>query len=241
MMLEIRNLVVSYHEKKVLDGINLTVDSGEICTIIGPSGCGKSTLLKSVAGLVSPIQGDILFDGDAISQRQHTIGLIPQNYGLLPWKTVAQNIALSLKIKQRELSKLEVDLAVEKMLDRIGLLSYKKKYPNMLSGGQQQRVAIARAFVLQPNILLMDEPFSALDSLTKEGMWGFFLEILKHSKASTLFITHDVQEAVFLGTKVVIMAPGRVVDVIDSPSVDLESDEFMQLCTYVRQVMQRGE
>ena len=246
-MLEIKNLSVAYGDLVALNKLNLQVADGEIYTIVGPSGCGKSTLLKAVAGLVPVRAGEILFNGDAVSPKVHTIGYIPQNYGLLPWKTVEQNIVLALKIKGLPLIEAG-KLVVDEVLGRTHLLDHKKKFPSALSGGQQQRVAIARAFVLQPDVLLMDEPFSALDALTKEEMQQFFLDIWRGRSGSTLFITHDIEEAVFLGKKVVVMLPGRDIRVLESPSASQgikesvrDSLEFVKLCSEIRKMMRGND
>ena len=238
-MLEIKQLSVSYEGAAVLNELDLQVANGEICTIVGPSGCGKSTLLKAVAGLLTSFSGAILFNGEAISARQHTIGYIPQSYGLLPWKTVEQNITLALKIKGLPLEK-EGELVVHAALERIGLTEHKKKFPGALSGGQRQRVAIARAFVLEPDVLLMDEPFSALDGVTKEEMQQFFLDIWKGREGVTLFITHDIEEAVFLGKKVVVMLPGQGIQILKSPGASRGSDSFVKMCSQIRKLMQAG-
>ncbi|MCL2559599.1 MAG: ABC transporter ATP-binding protein [Turicibacter sp.] len=236
-MLEIKNLSASYGEQTVLNQLNLNVAKGEICTIVGPSGCGKSTLLKAVAGLLEDgFKGEILFNNQPISTKQHTIGYIPQSYGLLPWKTVEQNIAIALKIKGLPLEK-NGKSVIHEALKRVSLTAHKKKFPGKLSGGQRQRVAIARAFVLEPDVLLMDEPFSALDSLTKEEMQQFFLDIWQGKEGATLFITHDIEEAVFLGKKVVVMLPDEPIQILESPSTDRASESFIKLCSQIRKAM----
>jgi len=238
-MLEVKNLTVAYDGLTVIDKVNLQVADGEIYTIVGPSGCGKSTLLKAVAGLIPASSGDILFNGNALAAKIHTIGYIPQSYGLLPWKTVEQNIILALKIKGLPLVQNEKTVADE-ALQRVGLEAHKKKFPGALSGGQKQRVAIARAFVLQPDVLLMDEPFSALDALTKEEMQQFFLDIWKGRTGSTLFITHDVEEAVFLGKKVVVMLPNQEIQILESPARDRDSLDFVKICSQIRKIMREN-
>ena len=236
-MLEIKDLSASYDGINAIKNINLHVKTGEIYTIVGPSGCGKSTLLKTVAGLLCADNGTVLLNGQAVNNQQHTIGYIPQSYGLLPWQTVGDNLKTVLKIKKMPLEKDE-NAVIDVALKRVGLLDTKKKFPKALSGGQQQRIAIARALVLEPDLLLMDEPFSALDALVKEDMQAFFREVWQASEiGATLFITHDIEEAVFLGHKVVVMLPGRVVAVLESPSTDRSSSEFTVLCSQIRQLM----
>lgn len=238
-MLEIKKLSVNYDKMAILSRIDLQVADGEICTIVGQSGCGKSTLLKAIVGLLPNYSGEILFNKVPISTKNHRIGYIPQNYGLLPWKTIEQNIALALKIKNIPPIK-NGKLVVDEVLARIGLLAHKKKFPGELSGGQKQRVSIARAFVLKPDVLLMDEPFSALDSMTKEEMQQFFLDIWVGCSGSTLFITHDIEEAVFLGKKVVVMLPGKDIKILESPYTDRDSEGFVRLCSQIRQLMREG-
>ena len=235
-MLEIKSLSINYEKMMVLNKVNLKIADGEIYTVVGPSGCGKSTLLKAIAGLLPNYSGNILFNDEKLSSTKHTIGYIPQSYGLLPWKSVEQNIALALKIKGLPLEQGGKSV-VDSALERIGLLEHKKKFPGALSGGQRQRVAIARAFVLQPDVLLMDEPFSALDSITKEEMQQFFLDIWQGQTGATLFITHDVEEAVFLGTKVIVMSSGKELQILNSFDADRDSENFVKLCSEIRKMM----
>lgn len=239
-MLEVKKLSVSYDGVKVLNNLDLQVKDGEICTIVGPSGCGKSTLLKAIAGLINHHEGHILFNGNEVATTDNIIGYIPQNYGLLPWKTVEQNMILALKIKGLPLVDNKGVSVVDDALRRVDLLAYKKKYPKTLSGGQQQRIAIARAFILAPDILLMDEPFSALDAMTKERMQQFFLDIWKNSSGATLFITHDIEEAVLIGEKVVVMTPGMPIEMLHSPSTNREDLTFINLCAQIRKMMKAG-
>ena len=238
-MLEIKKLSVNYGEQTILNGIDLQIADGEIFTVVGQSGCGKSTLLKAVAGLLPNYSGEILFNRTSICPKTHKIGYIPQNYGLLPWKTVEQNITLALKIKGMPFIE-DGKSVVDDVLKRIGLLDHKKKFPKALSGGQKQRVAIARAFALKPDVLLMDEPFSALDAMTKEDMQQFFLDIWKGRSGSTLFITHDIEEAVFLGKKIVVMLPNQSIQILTSPNSDRNCAQFVKLCSQIRQLMREG-
>ncbi|MBU3190421.1 ATP-binding cassette domain-containing protein [Clostridium bowmanii] len=177
-MIKINDLNVWYENKgknvKVIENINLTVEKGEICAIIGPSGAGKSTLLKVLAGIIVDYSGQVSIDGLAVNPKIYRIGLIPQNYGLVKWKTVEQNILLSAKIKD---GKVNIDMDFyEKLLNELKFKEFIKRYPNQLSRGQMQRVAIARALLLKPNLLLMDESFSALDAMTREDVQKMFLE-----------------------------------------------------------------
>ena len=242
-MLEIKNLNISYEQTIALKAIDLKIPTGEIYAIIGPSGCGKSTLLGAVANLISTYDGEILLDNEKISQQRHTIGLIPQNYGLLPWKTVYDNILIALQVKGFKKNNQALIKQIDWLLERLNISAYKNRYPNELSGGQKQRVAIARAFALKPDILLKDEPFSALDALTREESQELFLTIWEQEKATTLLITHDIDEAIMLGTKIVLMspAPGRILKILDNPTFNLKNKRttaaFLKISSEIRTFM----
>ena len=169
--------------------------------MIGPSGCGKSTLLNVLAGLQKNYQGLVQINGANPSPKKQTIGFIPQNYGLLPWLTVKENILLGLKIKKEAKQGLPQNL-----VDNLGLSNLLNRYPNNLSGGQQQRVSLARAFALKADLLLMDEPFSALDAITREEMQDVFIDLWQKQKVSTILVTHYVEEALYLGQKIIVRA-----------------------------------
>ena len=221
MMIEIKNLSVNYQSEKetytALENINLTIQAGSTCVIIGPSGCGKSTLLKVIAGIIHAYDGSVEIDGVKVSPVDKKIGFIGQNYGLLPWKNVYDNIALGVKIKEKN-KKIDKN-AIESLMKQLGLDGLGKRYPAELSGGQQQRVSLARAFLLKPDLLLMDEPFSALDAITREEIQDVFLRVWKKNAVSTILVTHYVEEAVYLGQKIVILSakPGKVSRVIENP------------------------
>jgi len=270
--LEIKGLSVAYQGKPVLDHVNLQISAGSIYTVIGPSGCGKSTLLRSIAGLVSGYQGTIEFAGRPVhgpdpglrsnpgptpqprpgsgpgsgSGQGVRIGLVPQNYGLLPWKTVEANIRVALQIARPEMGRTEQSAAINRWLVAMGIGELAPRYPLSLSGGQQQRVAIARAFALLPQLLLLDEPFSALDALTREKLQRLFLENWQAAPATALFVTHDVEEAVLLGEKILLMPSGKGGELMlfDNPLFRLpladkrNSDEFFQQTKRIRKVMQ---
>jgi len=198
-----------YHQQNqqniaALQNINLTLLEGKIGVIIGPSGCGKSTLLNVITGLHFNYQGQVFIDNQT-PQEYNDTALILQEYGLLPWKTVWDNIMLGLLIKK--ISKQEAINRTEEILKTMGLTSLTKRYPAQLSGGQRQRIAIARALVMKPRLLLMDEPFSSLDALTREEMQEFLLDIWRETKLSILLITHNIEEAVFLGHEIFVMTP----------------------------------
>ncbi|NPV90581.1 MAG: ABC transporter ATP-binding protein [Firmicutes bacterium] len=244
-MIEIKDLTVKYRGKNgdtlALDGLNVNIEPGEIYTFIGPSGCGKSTFLYVLSGIMKRYQGSVTIDGRPIDPRKQRIGLILQNYGLLPWKNVYSNTMLGLKIKndQRRLdeygSYILKQLGIDHLLDR---------YPRELSGGQQQRVAIARAFILKPDLLLMDEPFSALDAITREEMQELFLNIWKQNSVTTVFITHSVDEALYLGSRIVVFSPspGRIQEVMDNPCFMLDNfryrDEYYDMSMKLRRLLE---
>ena len=182
-MIKIRDLSVKYHGKNnetlALDKLSVDIGAGDIYTFIGPSGCGKSTLLYVLSGILNDYTGNVSIDGRNIDPKTKRIGLILQHYGLLPWKNVYQNVLLGVKIKKDKQGLDEYSHYILKKLEIDTLLD---RYPKELSGGQQQRVAIARAFILKPDLLLMDEPFSALDAITREKMQELFLEIWQQNR-----------------------------------------------------------
>lgn len=220
-MMEIKDVCVSYRSEgethAVLQNICLDVAEGSSCVIIGPSGCGKSTLLKVIAGLITDYAGSIAINGEKLSPYRQRIGFIGQNYGLLPWKNTEENICLGVKIKDKG-RKIDRE-ALHALVCQLGLKGLEKRYPAELSGGQQQRVSLARAFLLKPDILLMDEPFSALDAITREEIQDAFLSMWQKNAVSTVLVTHYVEEAVYLGQRIVILSsrPGRIVRVIENP------------------------
>ncbi len=212
--LEVRNLFKSFVTQgaalTVLDNINFHVGSRELVCLVGASGCGKSTLLNIVAGLAIPSSGSVFVDGRAVTGPGSDRGMVFQNYTLYPWLTVSQNIAFGLQL--RKMPKSEQRDRIHYYLNVVGLTQFAKSYPKQLSGGMKQRVAIARALANEPAILLMDEPFGALDAQTKEQMQQFLLELWEQTHITVLMITHDVEEAIFLSQRVYVMSarPGRM-------------------------------
>lgn len=199
--------------------VSLTVPQGTVCAIIGPSGCGKSTLLRAVAGLVQPEGGCVKIAGGKADPKKYRIGFMPQNYGLLPWQTVRENIVLGCRIRHDWHAGREEDEArLARLMAALHIEGLASRYPHELSGGQQQRVSLARSFLLQPDILLMDEPFSALDAITREEMQDVFLALWQEQHVTTLLVTHYVEEALYLGQKIALMAadPGRIARVFDN-------------------------
>jgi NitT/TauT family transport system ATP-binding protein len=214
MRLELVDVAKDYRvrggRKRALDGVNLTVSPGEFLCVVGASGSGKSTLLSLVAGLTMPTTGQITIEGHAITGPGPDRGLVFQSESLYPWRTVERNVAFGLELLALDTA--ERARRVDWYLAETGLADVRRSLPRQLSGGQRQRVAIARALVCEPDVLLLDEPFGALDVQTKEDMQLLIRQIWRDTGTTVLMVTHDVEEAVFLGTRVVVLAsdPGRV-------------------------------
>jgi len=233
---------------KVLDDVSLSIGRGEFVSVIGPSGCGKSTLLKVVAGLIPADGGTVSIGGESVdtATRDKLIGLVPQSPALLAWKTVIDNVRLPMRINAKANAGRTLR-DPEELLSSFGLGEALHKYPSQLSGGMQQRAAIARAFVFDPGVLLMDEPFSALDEMNRDQQRLGLLEFWQSNRKSVLFVTHSVPEAIVLSDRIVVMAahPGRVADVIDVElprprSVEAyATDEFRELEGRVRRALQK--
>lgn len=246
--LSIKSLHVDYQQKgktiPALDSVDLTLSQGKTGVIIGPSGCGKSTLFNVLAGLNDRYSGQVLIDGKVPSGGRET-ALILQEYGLLPWKTVWDNVILGLQLRKK--TPREIQIQAETVLDKLGLLTLAKRFPAQLSGGQRQRVAIARALVLEPKLLLMDEPFSSLDALTREEIQDFLLEIWQETRLTILLITHNIEEAVFLGHKIFVMSPGpgriqQVVENVMAGDCELRGKiPFLEMCSSLRSSLHRRE
>ncbi|SDG95146.1 ABC transporter ATP-binding protein [Desulfosporosinus hippei] len=230
---------------KVYDDFNLTIERGESLVLIGPSGCGKSTLLYLLSGLLKPTAGNIKIFSESVKGTRQKTAFILQEYGLFPWLTVEQNVSLGLRV--RHTVKRNYKPLVEEMIRKMGLGEVKHNFPSQLSGGQRQRVALARALTLQPDLLLMDEPLSALDALTRERLQGLLLEIWQEQRLTTVLVTHSIEEAVFLGSRILVLLDGRptkVVGEISNPLVGKpgyrQTEEFFQKTSYVRSLLERG-
>jgi ABC-type nitrate/sulfonate/bicarbonate transport system ATPase subunit len=236
--LEVRGVFKTFKQKVkstvALQNIDLHLKQSEFVSIVGSSGCGKSTLLNIVAGLIQPCAGQVLVEGNPVQGPGADRGMVFQGYTLYPWLNVANNIAFGLKL--RHLSKAQIKERVSYYLDVVGLTKFAKAYPKQLSGGMKQRVAIARALANNPEVLLMDEPFGALDAQTKEQMQQFLLELWEQTQTTILMITHDLEEAVFLSQRVYVMSahPGEIKNEFKIPlknrDLDIKlSTEFVQL------------
>jgi NitT/TauT family transport system ATP-binding protein len=215
-MLSIQNLEVKYGNTVALSDFSLTIKRGEIYSLIGPSGCGKSTLLKVLCGIIKDYEGDIAFNDKVFSPKDVAIGYVPQQYGLLEWKTIRDNIFLSYKLNPDKVLK---ESEVSAIISSLEIDDLQSRYPSQLSGGQKQRVALARAFISQPDILLMDEPFSSLDTFTSEASQRLFLRLWEKYKVTTLFITHNIHEAVSIGEHIIVMSksPGKIIHQVENP------------------------
>lgn len=207
-----------------VESLDLWIEDGEFFTLVGPSGCGKSTLLDILAGLSTPTQGEVLVDGRPIAGPSLERSVVFQQYALFPWLTASANVQVGLESQARHgkgLSKAERRERAHEYLRLVGLEGVEEKYPHELSGGMRQRVAIARALAHEPEVLLMDEPFAALDAQTREQLQDLLLEIWKRTKTTIVFITHGIEEAVYLGQKVAVMSarPGKIKEIVN---IDLQ-------------------
>ncbi len=246
--LAIHNLSYSYQNSgscvEALKNVTFSMESGDICTIVGPSASGKSTLLYILGGLLAASGGEALINGEKPKTGRRSTSLILQNYGLLPWKTVWDNIVLGMVI--RRLPAAEIRKRGEKILQETGLDGFgiSGRYPAELSGGQQQRVAIARSLATEPDLLLMDEPFSSLDSFTREAMQEALQNILRMRGLTVMLVTHSIEEAAFLGRRIIVLSaqPGSVHRIFDNPQAGSrdyrKNDDFFHLCTRLREEME---
>ncbi len=237
MYIEIENASKSFIQKgekfTALDNVSLSIDKGEFICLLGPSGCGKSTLLNAIAGFDPVTEGSVKIDGVEVKEPSTEYVTIFQNYGLLPWRTVRKNVELGLE--RKKLSKEERKAIAKKYIDLVNLSDFENAHPNQLSGGMKQRVAIARALAVSPEIIFMDEPFGALDAITRMKLQDDILRIAKEENKTIIFVTHDIEEAVFLADRIVIMTPnpGKVKSIINVPlsryGRDRTSDDFIKL------------
>ncbi|WP_202319164.1 ABC transporter ATP-binding protein [Archaeoglobus neptunius] len=243
-MIAARNLTKDYGEIRAIENVSFDVGRGESCAIIGPSGCGKSTLLLILSGLLKPTSGEVLVDGKKVDAPLLNAALILQDYGLFPWKTVYENVALGLRL--RKVGRRDEKKTVHRLLSKFGLKGFEELYPKQLSGGMKQRVAIARALAVEPEILLMDEPLSSLDALAREKMQNFLLELWRETNCTLILVTHSIEEAVFLGRKIIVLTPrpGKVRAVVDNPDAGSEdyrqSEVYFEKCKEVRGIIDRG-
>ena len=233
--LRIDNVVLRFEQKSApaviaLDGISLDVNEQEFAVIVGPSGCGKSSLLRLVAGLNTPTSGAIYLDGKRVTRPGKERGMVFQSYTLFPWLTVRENVEFGLTVAKVPAE--ERGRIARRFLGEVGLEGFEQAYPKQLSGGMMQRVALARALANDPEILLMDEPFGALDSQTRSLMQELLLAIWEQSHKTVLFITHDIDEAILLGDRVYVMTarPGRIKEMVE---IDIPRPRTVDVLTSV--------
>lgn len=224
MKIECKNVWKFFGQTTALSDVNLGIADNEFITLVGASGCGKSTLLRTLAGLETHSKGEVLVEGQAITGPGQDRAMVFQHYSLYPWLRVSENIRFCRQLSTHTLNRSSADVEAasgraDALLKLMGLTASADAYPNELSGGMQQRVAIARALMGKPRILLMDEPFGALDAQTREVMHDLILHVHRLERTTIVFVTHDVEEAIYLGHRVVLMAPrpGRIDSIYDVP------------------------
>jgi len=251
-MIELERLTFGYGRgTPVFQDFTWQAVRGEAWAVLGPSGCGKSTLLNILAGLVQPTGGSVRIDGQILTRPRPQTGLIIQDYGLLPWATVRENARLGLRVRNyygpdgiHAPTGYIRTLDVEPWLERLGLLAQATQFPGQLSGGQRQRTAIARTLALQPDLLLMDEPFSSLDAPTREGLQHLVLELWRETGLTLVTVTHAIEEAAVLGQRILLLNPPANTHplVIENPHLlqpgYRESDEYVALCRDLRARME---
>jgi len=251
-MIEVEHLTFGYgHGAPVFQDFEWNAVRGEAWTVLGPSGCGKSTLLNILAGLVQPTSGTVRVDGQNLTRPRPQTGLIIQDYGLLPWATVRENARLGLRVRNyygpdgvHAPQDYTRTVDVEPWLERLGLLPFAAQFTGQLSGGQRQRTAIARTLALQPDLLLMDEPFSSLDAPTRESLQRLVLELWRETGLTLVTVTHAIEEAAILGQRILLLnlPPNIRPLVIENPNIlqpgYRESDEYVTLCRSLRSLME---
>jgi NitT/TauT family transport system ATP-binding protein len=251
-MINIRSISFAYSNLSPLfENFSLEISRGETWAILGPSGCGKTTLLYLLAGLRFPTAGSIEIDGERLARPRPHSGLILQDYGLLPWSTVRENVELGLRMRKfygddgtHAPVNFQPENNVAYWLERLGIDGVAGKYPSQLSGGQRQRTAIARTLALEPDLLLMDEPFSSLDAVTREDLQNLTLSLCTEKQLTLIVVTHSIEEAVVLGEKILLLgtAPTHTGTVFENPSSGIAdhrgSKTYQELCNRLRQEMQ---
>jgi ABC-type nitrate/sulfonate/bicarbonate transport system ATPase subunit len=243
-MIHIDSVTFAYpHHGPIFEDFSLSISRGETWAILGPSGCGKTSLLYLLAGLNQPIGGRISIEGELLQRPRPRSGLILQDYGLLPWSTVRQNVELGLRVRKfygEDGKHTPVNFqpanSVSYWLERLGIGEVAEKFPSQISGGQRQRIAIARTLVLEPDLLLMDEPFSSLDAITRGDLQNLTLSLCAEQKLTLVIVTHAIEEAVALGKKILLLgeAPSRIPRIFENPCAVQDgyrnSPEYHSLC-----------
>ncbi|MCS7281013.1 MAG: ABC transporter ATP-binding protein [Desulfobacterota bacterium] len=233
-MIEFRNVTFYYERQKILfKNFSLFVERGESLAVLGPSGCGKTTFLYLVAGLLEPKEGEIIIGNQRLKGPREKTALILQDYGLLPWKTIKENVELGLKFRKPSSDNLS-----DYWIRRLNLSDVKDKYPHQVSGGQKQRAAIARSLVLKPDLILMDEPFSSLDAPTRESLQDLILDLKRDENLTIILVTHTIEEAVYVGRKILILLdpphtnPPIIVN--EEKTIRRNDETFTSLCLKLR-------
>ena len=240
LMIQVENISMTYAVKKgreplvVLDNINFTVKEKEFICILGPSGCGKTTLLSILGGFIKATGGRVMIDGSQVKGPSPKYLSIFQDYKLLPWRTVRKNIELGFETIKPKLSQKEINEKVDAQIESVGLTGFEDYHPTEISGGMKQRVALARALVLEPKILFMDEPFAALDALTRDEIRHKFRTLMVQMSQTVIMITHNINEAIYFADRIIIMRaqPGRIVSILDvrlPNERDAYTSDFLQL------------
>lgn len=250
-MIHIRSINFTYNVSPLFEDFSLKILHGETWAILGPSGCGKTTLLYLLAGLRFPTLGTIEIDGEPLSRPRPRTGLILQDYGLLPWSTVRENVELGLQVRtfygedgKHAPVNFQPQNNVQYWLQRLGIDNVANKYPSQISGGQRQRTAIARTLALEPDLLLMDEPFSSLDAITREDLQNLTLSLCTEKQLTLVVVTHAIEEAAVLGKKILLLdtAPNHAARIFDNPNAGSqgyrESKEYQELCNLLRRELQ---
>ena len=219
-MVSVDNVTMSFGDFTAVRDVNIEVADGEFVAIVGPTGCGKSTILNAVAGLLNPTKGGIRIDDTLVNGVQESVGYLFQQDALLPWKTAFQNVELGLRF--RGVDTQEREQRANAWLAKVGLKGFEHRYPHQLSGGQRKRVQMAQALIVEPKVMLMDEPFSALDIHTRHLMQNELLRLWQEDRRAVILITHDLEEAIALGDRVVVLSSGPSSRVVESFQVDLE-------------------
>lgn len=231
-LIEIKGVTHAYKTASgplpVLDGLNVSVPEGTFAAVVGPSGCGKSTLTKLVAGLMKPDSGEVWLHGELVKGPRKTVGMAFQNPVLLEWRTILDNVILPLEIVAPKMSKAKCVARAMELLDMVGLVGFEHKRPSELSGGMRQRASLCRSLVHKPDVLIMDEPFGALDAFTREDLWQTMRDLRRAEPFTAVLITHDLRESVFLGDQVIVLSgrPARSQYVMN---VDLPEDRTLDV------------
>ena len=212
----------------VLDGLELSVPEGGFAAVVGPSGCGKSTLTRLVAGLMKPDEGEVWLHGDLVQGPKSTVGMAFQNPGLLEWRTILQNVMLPLEIVSTGMNRKQQEDRARKLLELVGLQGFEDKRPSELSGGMRQRASLCRSLVHKPEVLILDEPFGALDAFTREDLWQTMRDLRRAEPFTAVLITHDLRESVYLGDQVIVLSgrPARTQYVME---IDLPEDRGLDV------------